>query len=539
MSSNETQSPDVPPICDAAPTGWYHTWRYFFWFLVLVAVGLGFYAVENWRGRWAWSKYQAGLRARGEPSQAGDCIPPRVPDDENFAMTPTLAPLLDIIPGSGHLRDPNAVKNAQAFSAAYDAASREIKSVKGPRSNSWLRPGTDLALWQTAFMKAGGADQEETGLSATNTGPNAAAAVLAALAEGDAVLAEIAEASQRPHCRFNIHYDEDCPATILLPHLAILKHFSQVLQLRACAELAAGKTDRAFKDVMLMLYLADAVKSEPILISQLVRIAQVNLALQPVAEGLGQWSDAQLQALQERLQHFDLCMDMRRVLQSEGLLFGAGVIDYVRRSPTKWSILESMGDDSQRHGSSVEGIIFTVAPSGWFSLETLNLNRLISEDIAPTIDLVSHQVSPVRSRKAEERIEALALHAPPALVLRHQFFSRMLVSGIPRAAQRMAFAQTGVEAASVACALERYRRAKGQFPDSLNSLVPQFATLLPHDLITGQPLKYQRTDGGQYLFYSVGWNEKDDGGTVALSKSGESVDSLEGDWVWRPLAKEQ
>jgi hypothetical protein len=54
----------------------------------------------------------------------------------------------------------------------------------------------------------------------------------------------------------------------------------------------------------------------------------------------------------------------------------------------------------------------------------------------------------------------------------------------------------------------------------------------PHDIIDGQPLKYLRTADGHYAIYSVGWNEKDDGG-VAGFKKGEHDVPEEGDWVWR------
>ena len=49
----------------------------------------------------------------------------------------------------------------------------------------------------------------------------------------------------------------------------------------------------------------------------------------------------------------------------------------------------------------------------------------------------------------------------------------------------------------------------------------------------GQPLRYRRTDDGKFVLYSVGWNEKDDGGTVVISKGGSTVDTDEGDWVWK------
>jgi len=36
------------------------------------------------------------------------------------------------------------------------------------------------------------------------------------------------------------------------------------------------------------------------------------------------------------------------------------------------------------------------------------------------------------------------------------------------------------------------------------------------------------TDDDHFILYSIGWNEKDDGGT-----SGESLFAREGDWVWK------
>jgi hypothetical protein len=94
-----------------------------------------------------------------------------------------------------------------------------------------------------------------------------------------------------------------------------------------------------------------------------------------------------------------------------------------------------------------------------------------------------------------------------------------------KAAQTTARNQTLVNEAFIACGLERYRLAHGQYPKTLEALVPQFAEKLPHDIVGGQPLKYHRTADGQFVLYSVGWNETDDGGVP-----GKSV--TEGDWVW-------
>ena len=107
----------------------------------------------------------------------------------------------------------------------------------------------------------------------------------------------------------------------------------------------------------------------------------------------------------------------------------------------------------------------------------------------------------------------------------------MLIPEVPRTAERFAHAQASVDLARVACALERYRLAHGEFPEALDVLAPKFIPALPHDVINGEPLKYRCTDGGQFVLYSVGWNGADDGGTFAF-KYGRP-DSEKGDWVWK------
>jgi hypothetical protein len=62
-----------------------------------------------------------------------------------------------------------------------------------------------------------------------------------------------------------------------------------------------------------------------------------------------------------------------------------------------------------------------------------------------------------------------------------------------------------------ALAVERFRLAQAQLPESLNELVPQFLSAVPIDPFDGQPLRYHRLIKG-YLIYSVGADGHDDGG---------------------------
>ena len=58
--------------------------------VVLIAL---FYAEENWRGKHAWEKYKREREAKGDSFEWSAIVPPPVPDDQNFAMTPLFAEL--------------------------------------------------------------------------------------------------------------------------------------------------------------------------------------------------------------------------------------------------------------------------------------------------------------------------------------------------------------------------------------------------------------------------------------------------------------
>jgi len=98
-------------------------------------------------------------------------------------------------------------------------------------------------------------------------------------------LAELQSASRRPYCRFNIPYEEfpnPQVSAAVMQHLAAIKQIYQVLSLHAKAEMVVGRTDQALKDINVMFRMDDGLKDEPLLISQLVRIACAALLLPSV-----------------------------------------------------------------------------------------------------------------------------------------------------------------------------------------------------------------------------------------------------------------
>ncbi len=113
----------------------------------------------------------------------------------------------------------------------------------------------------------------------------------------------------------------------------------------------------------------------------------------------------------------------------------------------------------------------------------------------------------------------------------------MMLPNLLNLYQKSAVAQTGVDQTILACALERYRAVNGRFPETFGALVPQFIDKVPTDVCNGQPLKYRLEGDGRFILYSVGWNEKDDGGTVVLEKGSQALDLNQGDWVWPQYPK--
>ena len=521
----------------AAPEpGLLRTWRWLFAIIGLAMAVVGFYGEESWRGRRAWEKCCRESVARGDPVTAAELLPPPAGDPENFATTPFLAGIFSFRPGTFQPRDTNAAARLHDFSAKFNAASDLAKFPRSGRTNSWAPTRAELPLWYGAFLQATNPPnlRGRTAPLTNFTTQAAAAGVLDAMAESDAVVAELRAASRRPYSRFAVDYATDCPAAMLLPHLAPLKHLCQVLRLRATAELALGRTEESLADIHLMLYLTDACRTEPILISHLVRFAQFSLAMQPIAEGLAghQWSEAQLKTLQERLQRFDFLADARRALHGERVVFGAGMVDFVRRSHGRFDLrgIAEVGEGGA--DDLVLPILVRLAPGGWYDFEKANSGRLCQELLLSTLDASRGEIRPATARQHERRLQTELTGSHISLFLRHRLFASLLLPNLTNVGYRAAFAQTGANLAAVVCALERYRLAEGEYPDGLDALAPRFIQRVPSDLINGQPLIYRRGQNGTFRLYSVGWNESDDGGVLGYSSHEGNVDPHLGDWIW-------
>ena len=463
------------------------------------------YAEEDWRGKHAWENYKHEWEAKGEKFDWQAFVPPPVPDDQNFFT----APIFTKIKNDKIAMTPYG--NDGGPTSPKDLLSSKIGYIGGSNGRATI---TDLQAWQTYYRN-----------HATDEFPSSpqpqtpAKDVLFALSKFDAAVEELRQASQRPYANIPLNYEDGFnSASTLLPILAELKRCTQVLQLRAVAELANGQSAKALDDVKLMLYLNNSLRNSPFLICHLVRIAIVAIDLQPIWEGLAEykWSDEQLVALEAELAKVDFLVDYGPIMRGERAF---AIASFENQRRTREMISYTDASDATNK--------LTFMPSAYFYQNELAFAQLHQQWVLPLVDTNLRIISPAAFKHANDVVQAEKKHYSP-----YKVQALMLFPAISATIRKIAANQTSIDLARVACALERYRLAHGEYPKMLDALAPQFTAQVPHDIIGGQPLHYRRTDDGYFVLYSVGWNEKDDGGQVALKKGG-SLDRDNGDWVWQ------
>lgn len=485
-------------------------WRILRRILIVLAVLVTLAAVlvteEDWRGKRAWENYKRELEAKGEKLDWQAFVPPAVPNNQNFFCAPIFSNILD-----GKIAmSPEAGDGGPDLHPSTSGSGYVIY-------REWV---VDLKTWQNYYRNQTNVNTKGK-FPITPQSQTPAMDVLLALSKYDPAIEELRRAGQRPYSNLPLNYEDGFNAvSSLLPDLAALKRCARTLQLRASAELVGDQSAKALDDIKLLLRLDDSIRNSPFLISHLVRFAIYGITTQPIWEGLAghKWSDEQLVALDTELARTDFLADYGFAMRGERA-FAIAAIENLRNTRQMISPKpNSIGFITNK---------LTFIPSAYFYQNERSFARMSQEWLLPLVDTNLRVVSLKALRQVNAAVDAEMKHYSP-----YKAEALMEVPALESAMRKFAIIQTTVDMTRIACALERYRLAHGEYPESLDKLAPQFTPKLPHDIINGQPLHYRRTDDGKFILYSVGWNEKDDGGTPGLTRSG-SVDVQNGDWVWQ------
>jgi hypothetical protein len=310
-------------------------------------------------------------------------------------------------------------------------------------------------------------------------------------------------------------------------HSQVLLGFSGVFCLRAMAELGTGDTAAALRDAATIDRMQAALRLEPLLISHLVRLTVLAYLAPILEQGAAQhrWNDDQLRTLQEIFGRIDLLADHERTLRGERALLN-DYFERLRQTRTNLATtLLSFGIQDSRPKPNL-GLLNALPQNILFYHNQAWHNRWIQELVLPVIDPSAERIYPRRQAAAEE-IERQTRTTP------YNFLAKLTLPIYPSMALRTAAMHVLVREAQVACALERFRLKNGQYPKSLAELVPDYLASPVQDTFSSEPLRYRLDGKDTFILYSIGWNEVDDGGVIALKPGSiNRRDDQAGDWVW-------
>jgi len=504
-------------------------------FLLLAALGSSAFLLEGCGPPVkTWAEYSKELEAQGEVLDYRQSIPAPIPSEKNFAHSPLLKPLFDYewnteLTEAKH-RAPAELEEIQEL--------LKIDLEDSPKIMRWPSgQRVDLAAWQKSFRRKASLPKpdktdkifkellEKNGISTDDkpevprTWPQPAEPgkpaddVLQALRVFAEEMTELTRAArERPLCRFDIKYEATLSAVI--PHLLVLRYFSECYTLRAVARLAADDREGAFSDTEMLFFLANCIADEPMLVSQLVRKSLLERALQPTWEGLAgrKWTAEQLVKLEKHLGGIDLLASCRRSLLSERDLLN--------------QLLETLFklQDSEKKAPQLFGDLKD-KPHWFLDRNKVRINEIYMKFSKHLIDsearTIHLEVAAEQARYLEENKQKL-----------DHLIASIAIPGLNNIARSFGDGQTIVDLAGIACLLELHKLEKGSYPEKLAGLTGQ----LPTDPYSGKAYLYSRLPDAEktsgYQLYGIGSNLKDDGGRIVLAESGW-VEDEEGDLVWR------
>jgi ABC-type Na+ efflux pump permease subunit len=440
-------------------------------------------ARRNSQSRQQWAAF---VRIQGDALKLARALPPPLSPGENLATSPAFQAVLRKKP-----------QDESALALVQNTRRGPVGFQFGNMGSASISP----APWMTHQPLNLAEQVKIQGNPETITATNAATALLEYLGglttEFDALAAAARQATGfRPDDRAE-------RAAVLQPSgqaLNLLESLHRYFELRASARLAVGDSAGAATDTITALQLARLAGESFDAAAALRAQNMAGGAIQPLWEGLARhaWSDAQLIALESELQRLDLLASYTNNIRRVTLAY-LELWDQFGHTPPGRPLVGATHYRSRDRWQ----------PRGWWLDCAVALHAIAAEictNMNPTNGLM-------RSFDHSQDIYQLPLDSDT-----QQLFQQPTWWG--NNLTLVAAAQTAVNQARTACALERYRQAHGRWPDTLEALVPDYLPRLPADVMRGRPLSYHR-EGEQYSLRGVGPNLRDD-----------YTQSWSDDWVW-------
>lgn len=474
--------------------------------LLLITILCGLCAWLFFSGRTEWKETKAALLAKGELLTLAELAPPDIPAENNFFAHPMWEKLAD-----PENNDDN--RWLKGLTSTPTDTEREDLSRLFPEFSPISPDTTYFELARNVLQATENSEELPS--------KKQASFVLACLASSAPTLTEIATLAERSRAKFPHRYSEGFPTAFA--HASKLLKAAQILSMRTKAHLALGDNTAALADLFLLLKLAELMKSEPLLISMLVRISIIQIALNLIHAGIPSWNESELLQLQKKISDIHLGAQLLLSLRAERA--GANMA-FERMLANPSNIIEILNSTSETPssrrflysaGSQMYATFLLDSDRSFFNREIQLHIETISADL-PLMRPASHQALQNRILSDLDTVMNSLCHV----------ISHITIPALSGAVIRVAFTQNQVHQALISCAIQRYFLAHRQLPQSLDELTPDYLQAVPVDIITGKPMSFRATGATTYVLWSVGWNETDEGGTrPKMLRRFE-----ENDWVW-------
>ena len=159
------------------------------------------------------------------------------------------------------------------------------------------------------------------------------------------------------------------------------------------------------------------------------------------------------------------------------------------------------------------------------------IRPFIKRDIAKKLPLYAELEEMARLPYFRAREEFEAYREKMDRLPWYSVVSRLVLPNAEAAFLKLASLEALVLTARTGLACRVFKARNGRFPDDLSELVPSLIPETPIDPFTGSPLMYRKAGEG-FVVYSLGSNQKDDGGRT-MWKITRLVEDKDDDWVWR------
>lgn len=286
---------------------------------------------------------------------------------------------------------------------------------------------------------------------------------------------------------------------IRLDQIQEFRTAARVLSLEAHVHAHRGNADGVFQCLKSILATSDALENEPILVSQLVRIALVGIGTSDLCKFLPNcdFTDAQLDDLSKR---FAKC-ERPELLTTA--FFGERVLGMdAIRNPGK---VQLPGVSMPRLPFQNDNLVFYLE----FLDQTVEATRKPYPEALDAVENISNQLRTKIGGGGIQKVRYMV--------------AAMLVPAFDASFNAAARDIANCRMAQVVIACEKFQRRNGRLPNDLDELVPEFLPAIPSDPSDGQPLRYIASEQ-ECKVYSVGRNRKDDRGDT--TSNGDDVLTL-------------